>query len=198
MAKRRACLGLNYLYLLKLISSILAPHLNSISWCSVENILYITLRKETSLLFILRVLKDSPLIQAKQLLDLWGVDTLSHKSRFIVNYLLVSLTYGFRIIIKVPINASSVMPTAVNTFSSANWLEREVWDMFGIFFAGHPDLRRILTDYGFDGFPLRKDFPLTGYTEVRYDEVQKKVVQEPIEITQEFRYFDYNSPWERI
>jgi len=185
-------------YFLKIVSLLLKGSIELLSWSERENIIYINLRSGVSLDYVLNIFKRSSVLQATQLLDLWAVDLLSVKNRFVVNYLLVSLRFGFRLILKVSVSPSTSLISIASVYPSANWLEREVWDMYGIFFKGHPDLRRILTDYGFDGFPLRKDFPLTGYTEVRYDEVQKKVVQEPLEITQEFRYFDYSSPWEKI
>ena len=116
--------------------------------------------------------------------------------RFEVVYNLLSLSHNQRIRLKVPTDERSPVPSMVQLFNSAGWFEREVWDMFGIFFTDHPDLRRMLTDYGFEGHPLRKDFPLTGYVEVRYDDEQKRVVYEPVKLTQDFRSFDFMSPWE--
>ena len=111
-------------------------------------------------------------------------------------YNLLSLVHNNRVTVKVMLDDNSSIPSVSKVFSSADWWEREIWDLFGIFFSGHPDLRRILTDYGFDGHPLRKDFPLTGYVEVRYDDAQKRVVYEPVKLTQEYRDFDFLSPWE--
>ena len=119
----------------------------------------------------------------------------SLNSRFCVVYNVLSTRYNFRIILKSFVDIFSSVPTVTDLYRSANWWERETWDMFGIVFSGHPDLRRLLTDYGFEGYPLRKDFPLSGYTEVRYDEVEKKIVHESVEFLQEFRNFDYTSPW---
>jgi NADH:ubiquinone oxidoreductase subunit C len=110
----------------------------------------------------------------------------------------LSISYNARIRIKTCIDEITPITSVTELYSSAGWWEREVWDMFGIFFSNHPDLRRILTDYGFQGHPLRKDFPLTGFVEVRYDDSEKRVINEPVEITQEFRYFDFSSPWEQI
>ena len=130
------------------------------------------------------------------LVDITGVDYPDRTKRFDVVYHLLSMYQNHRIRLKVSIRESETINSIVSVHPSANWFEREVFDMFGILFRDHPDLRRILTDYGFQGFPLRKDFPTTGYNEVRYDEVQKKVVYEPVSLTQEYRQFDFMSPWE--
>ena len=130
------------------------------------------------------------------LVDITGVDYPDRTKRFDVVYHLLSMYQNHRIRLKVSIRESEAVNSIVSVHPSANWFEREVFDMFGILFRDHPDLRRILTDYGFQGFPLRKDFPTTGYNEVRYDEVQKKVVYEPVSLTQEYRQFDFMSPWE--
>ena len=125
-----------------------------------------------------------------------GVDFLGKDYRFSVVYDLLSLTYNSRLRVKVFVNEVTSVPSVVPLYINANWWEREVWDMFGIFFSGHPDLRRLLTDYGFEGHPLRKDFPLTGHVEVRYDDTQRRVINEPVHLVQEFRDFDFLSPWE--
>ena len=130
------------------------------------------------------------------LVDITGVDYPDRTKRFDVVYHLLSMYRNHRIRLKVSIRESEAVDSIVSVHPSANWFEREVFDMFGILFRDHPDLRRILTDYGFQGFPLRKDFPTTGYNEVRYDEAQKKVVYEPVSLTQEYRQFDFMSPWE--
>ena len=148
------------------------------------------------LLAVLKFLRDDSSCLFKMLADITAVDYPERGERFEVVYNLLSLTHNQRIRVKVAAGESDPVPSAVALFSSAGWFEREVWDMFGIAFAGHPDLRRMLTDYGFEGHPLRKDFPLTGYVEVRYDEEQKRVVQEPVKLTQDFRNFDFMSPWE--
>lgn len=127
--------------------------------------------------------------------DLTAIDYPENKERFEVVYNLLSVTYQHRIRIKTIINETTPVPSLVPIFNGVNWMERETWDMFGIYFYNHPDLRRILTDYGFDGFPLTKNFPLSGYMEVRYDDEQKRVVNEPLEMSQEFRNFDMVSPW---
>ena len=149
-----------------------------------------------SIINVLTYLRDDQNCQFKQLMDVTAVDYPEREERFDVVYNLLSLKQNQRIRVKVSTDESTPVPSAVPVFNSAVWFEREVWDLYGVFFAGHPDLRRILTDYGFDGHPLRKDFPLTGYVEVRYDEDQKRVVYEPVKLTQEFRQFDFVSPWE--
>jgi NADH/F420H2 dehydrogenase subunit C len=136
--------------------------------------------------------------QYKLLVDITAVDYPSRPLRFEVVYNLLSIQYNARIRIKTCVDEIKPLISSTGVFSSAGWWEREVWDMFGIFFSNHPDLRRILTDYGFQGHPLRKDFPLTGYVEVRYDDSEKRVVTESLELTQEFRFFDFSSPWEQI
>ena len=136
--------------------------------------------------------------RCKQLVDITAVDIPSREKRFEVVYQLLSHEQNSRIRVKTAVGGSSgedSVPSIAGIFSSANWLEREVWDMYGVYFAGHPDLRRILTDYGFQGHPLRKDFPLSGFVECRYDASKKRVVTEPLELTQEFRQFDALSPW---
>ncbi|GFR51793.1 hypothetical protein Agub_g14252, partial [Astrephomene gubernaculifera] len=136
--------------------------------------------------------------QFKCLLDVTAVDFPEREARFEVVYHLLSPRWNNRIRVKVCVDEVTAVPTVSKLFNTANWFERETWDMFGVFFSGHPDLRRILSDYGFTGHPLRKDFPLSGYMEVRYDYGKKRVVSEPLELTQEFRYFDFNSPWETL
>jgi NADH dehydrogenase (ubiquinone) Fe-S protein 3 len=143
-------------------------------------------------------LRDHCNTQYKALMDVTAVDYPSRNLRFEVVYNLLSVHYNARIRIKTCVDEITPIHSITGVYSSAGWWEREVWDMFGIFFLGHPDLRRILTDYGFQGHPLRKDFPLTGYVEVRYDDSEKRVVTESLELTQEFRYFDFASPWEQI
>jgi NADH-quinone oxidoreductase subunit C len=131
-----------------------------------------------------------------QLMDITAVDYPERPERFEVVYSLLSMTDNRRVRVKISASEETLVPTATIVFNSAGWFEREVWDMYGILFEGHPDLRRILTDYGFEGHPQRKDFPLTGYVELRYDEELKRVVYEPVKLTQDFRNFDYLSPWE--
>jgi NADH-quinone oxidoreductase subunit C len=145
---------------------------------------------------VLIFLRDDPKCRFEVLIDICGVDWPAREQRFDVVYHLLSPRLNQRIRVKLQTDETTPVPSAVGVFSGANWFEREAYDMYGILFTGHPDLRRILSDYGFQGHPLRKDFPLTGYVEVRYDEELKRVVYEPVELTQEFRSFDFESPWE--
>jgi NADH-quinone oxidoreductase subunit C len=147
---------------------------------------------------VLTALRADTQCQFEQLIDICGVDYPEREKRFEVVYHLLSPRRNQRIRIKLETDADTPVPSVVGVFPAANWYEREAYDMYGILFSGHPDLRRILTDYGFQGFPLRKDFPLTGYVEVRYDDNQKRVVYEPVKLTQEFRSFDFESPWEGV
>ncbi len=145
---------------------------------------------------VLRFLRDDPECRFTILCDICGVDFPDRPLRFEVVYNLLSMSRNQRIRIKIETDENEPVPTATALYSCAGWWEREAWDLYGIYFADNPDLRRILTDYGFEGHPLRKDFPLTGYVELRYDEQQKRVVYEPVRLQQEFRSFDFLSPWE--
>jgi NADH-quinone oxidoreductase subunit C len=145
---------------------------------------------------VMKFLRDDANCQFKMLVDLCGVDWPERPERLEVIYNLLSLKHNQRVRVKVSTNEDTPVPSVTSVFSAAGWFEREAWDLYGILFSDHPDLRRILTDYGFQGHPLRKDFPLTGYVEVRYDEEQKRVVYQPVRLTQEFRGFDFMSPWE--
>ena len=145
---------------------------------------------------VLLFLKSNPEMKFKQLIDITAVDYPNKKNRFRMIYLLLSHEFNKRIIIDFPLNENEKVFSITGIFPSANWMEREVFDMYGVKFKDHPDLRRILTDYEFEGHPLRKDFPLTGNTEVRYSEDQKKVIKEPVKLEQNYRNFDYESPWE--
>jgi len=147
---------------------------------------------------VLKFLRDDPGCAFSVLCDICGVDYPDRPLRFELVYNLLSMRLNQRIRLKLETDEEHPVPSAVALFSSAGWWEREAWDLFGIYFADNPDLRRILTDYGFEGHPLRKDFPLTGYVEMRYDEDQKAVVYEPVRLQQEFRNFDFLSPWEGI
>ena len=149
-----------------------------------------------SIVNVLTFLRDDSSCQFRLLVDVCGVDYPERESRFEVVYNLLSVTQNQRIRVKLSTDETAPVPSVTGVFSTAGWFERETWDLFGILFSGHPDLRRILTDYGFEGHPLRKDFPLTGYVEVRYDEEQKRVVYEPVKLNQAFRSFDFLSPWE--
>ena len=147
---------------------------------------------------VLTKLRDDLDCQFEILIDICGVDYPARKNRFDVVYHLLSVRRNHRIRIKLETDEATPVPSVISVFPGANWYEREAYDMYGILFSDHPDLRRLLTDYGFEGYPLRKDFPLTGYKEVRYDDEQKRVVYEPVRLTQEFRNFDFESPWEGV
>ncbi len=150
----------------------------------------------SNLVEFIEFLKNDPSCKFSTLVDITGVDYPERAKRFDVVYHFLSMYQNQRIRLRVSIREEDMVPSITDMHPSANWFEREVFDMFGILFSGHPDLRRILTDYGFRGHPLRKDFPTTGYTEVRYDEAQKRVVYEPVSLVQEYRQFDFMSPWE--
>jgi NADH-quinone oxidoreductase subunit C len=147
-------------------------------------------------LVVLKHLRDAPDCQFQTLIDICGVDYPERAARFDVVYHLLSMHKNRRIRVKLAVADGEAALSAVSLWPVADWFEREAFDMYGILFDGHPDLRRLLTDYGFQGYPLRKEFPLTGFVEVRYDEVEKRVVYEPVKLTQEFRNFDFVSPWE--
>jgi NADH-quinone oxidoreductase subunit C len=145
---------------------------------------------------VLALLRDDPHCLFVGLMDLCGADYPGREKRFEVVYHLLSYRHNERIRVKVQTDEATPVPSVITVYPTANWFEREAYDLYGVLFSGHPDLRRILTDYGFEGHPLRKDFPLTGFVELRYDEEQKRVVYEPVKLTQEFRNFDFLSPWE--
>lgn len=166
-----------------------------ISHSVINNEQIITINQKY-LLFVLRCLKKHVNSQYNLLTCISGIDLLTTKYRFCVVYDLLSLTFNSRLRVKIFTNEITHVDSSVSVYINANWWEREIWDLFGIYFQKHPDLRRILTDYGFEGFPLRKDFPLSGYVEVRYDQAKKRVVVEPIELAQEFRSFTYETPWD--
>ena len=151
---------------------------------------------ELDLIEVLQFLKSNEKLKFRQLIDIAGVDYPENEKRFKLVYLLLSHENNNRIKISINFQSDQVINSITKIFPSANWMEREVFDMYGIKFKNHPDLRRILTDYGFKGHPLRKDFPLTGFNEVRYSEKEKKVVQEPVKLEQNYRNFDFESPWE--
>lgn len=145
---------------------------------------------------VLQYLRDDRECYFKTLIDLFGVDYPEREERFEVVYNLLSISLNQRIRVKVTATEDTPVPSVIDVYNAAGWYEREVWDLYGVIFSGNPDLRRILTDYGFEGHPLRKDFPLTGYVELRYDNELKRVVYEPVKLTQDFRRFDFLSPWE--
>ncbi|MDA0995441.1 MAG: NADH-quinone oxidoreductase subunit C [Proteobacteria bacterium] len=159
-------------------------HDNLILFSSTDNLIY-----------NINILKRDNNFKFRQLIDILGIDYPQKEKRFEVVYLFLSHENNFRISVKINIDEHEIVPTLTNIFPSANWQEREVFDMFGIKFADHPDLRRILTDYEFEGYPLRKDFPLTGYKEVRYSAEYQKVIYEPVKLAQDYRDFDFESPW---
>lgn len=150
----------------------------------------------TDLLDVCTFLRDHSQCQYKTVVDITAVDYPAEDKRFQVVYNLLSVRYNARLRLLVRVDELQALPSLTQLFATSSWFEREVWDMFGIFFANHPDLRRILTDYGFEGHPLRKDYPLSGYVEARYDDSEKRVVTEQLELTQDFRYFDFSNPWE--
>lgn len=152
------------------------------------------LAARADIIAVLRHLKD--IEGFTTLVDICGVDFPSRPERFEVVYHLLSMTRNLRVRVKIAVGEDVAVPSACAIWPGADWFEREAFDMYGILFEGHPDLRRLLTDYGFTGYPLRKDFPLTGYSEVRYDEEQKRVIYEPVKLNQEYRNFDFLSPWE--
>ena len=154
--------------------------------------------KTESIVHVLNFLRDDSACRFKVLIDICGVDYPEQPMRFEVVYQLLSIAQNHRLRVKIDTDEASPVPSVTGIYSTADWFEREVWDMFGIMFSDHPDLRRILTDYGFEGAPLRKDFPLTGYVELRYDDELKRVVYEPVKLSQDYRSFDFLSPWEGI
>ena len=184
---------MNLIDLEKKINSELNTKINSSS--INHNILNINISKDT-LVDVLAFLKTNSFSRFRQLIDITAVDFIGKENRFRMVYLLLSHEYNLRIKIYFDINENEFVNSITKIFPSANWMEREVFDMYGIKFNDHPDMRRILTDYGFVGYPLRKDFPLTGHKEVRYSEEKKKVVYEPVKLEQKYRNFDYSSPWE--
>ena len=147
---------------------------------------------------VLTFLRDDANCLFKILMDVCGVDYPEREERFDVVYNMLSMQHNLRIRVKIITDEDTPVPSVTEIFSTANWFERETWDLYGIYFDEHPDLRRIMTDYGFEGHPLRKDFPLTGYVELRYDDEQKRVVYEPVKLTQDMRNFDFLSPWEGL
>ena len=163
----------------------------------IDNDKYLEIKTEAAKIFkVIKALKEDIKLSFDQLIDVTAIDYPSREKRFDVIYLLISLTLNQRILVKTSIDESTVLKSITIIYKAANWYERECYDLFGIQFSNHPDLRRIMTDYNFEGHPLRKDFPLTGHTEVRYDDLEKKVVDEPVKLAQEYRNFDYMSPWE--
>lgn len=180
-----------------LVSALLESEIGShiMGWEITQGECTLTLERQ-SLLPVLTYLRDENHLRFVQLLDICGVDYLGRTPRFDVVYHLLSLAHNWRLRLKIHVDEGMSVPSVISIYTNANWYEREAFDLYGISFDNHPDLRRILTDYGFEGHPLRKDFPLTGYVEVRYDETQKRVVTEPVHLPQAFRTFDFESPWQ--
>ena len=190
---KRYMINNNLQTLEKLINSELA---NKVKFSKINNNeLLFEINKE-DILEVIQFLKSNDKCKFKQLIDIVGVDYPEDERRFRLIYLFLSHEYNLRIKLLIKIGEKQSIPSIVKIFPSANWMEREVFDMYGIKFNNHPDLRRILTDYGFKGHPLRKDFPLTGFNEVRYSEKDKKVIYEPVKLEQNYRNFDFESPWE--
>ncbi len=167
-----------------------------VSWATVEHGELAVCARGEDIVKVLTFLRDDSSCQFRLLMDICAADYPERPERFDVVYSLLSLKHNQRVRVKVANDGTAAVPSATGVYSSAAWFEREAWDLCGVFFSGHPDLRRILTDYGFEGHPLRKDFPLTGHVELRYDEEAKRVIYEPVSLTQEFRRFDFMSPWE--
>ncbi|CAJ0865491.1 14359_t:CDS:2 [Entrophospora sp. SA101] len=180
----------------KHLVSVLPKYIQQYSVYKDELTIYLA---PSAIIPVMTFLRDHTGTQFKQVQDICGVDYPTRTNRFEVVYNMLSIRYNARIRVKTYADEISPVPSIVELFNGANWFEREAYDMYGIFFVNHPDLRRILTDYGFEGYPLRKDFPLTGYVEVRYDEERKRIVAEPLELAQAFRNFEgAASPWEQI
>ena len=181
------------LNLSKILSSVLEKDNISIAYSDGN---YKVSINPKDLLKVVKTIKDNEKLKFSQLIDLTAVDYPDNLPRFNLIYIFLSIEHNYRIILNTLISEDETIDSITSLFPCANWYEREVWDLFGISFKNHPDLRRILTDYGFTGYPLRKDFPLSGNVEVRYDMIAKKVVYEPVKLTQDFRDFDFESPWE--
>jgi NADH-quinone oxidoreductase subunit C len=177
----------------KLINSELASKIQSSNIDNKELLIEVS---DSDLIKVIQFLKSNDLCKFRQLIDIAGIDYPENEKRFNLVYLLLSHEHNYRIKLLVQFDLNQTIPSITKIFPSANWMEREVFDMYGIKFKNHPDLRRILTDYNFKGHPLRKDFPLTGFNEVRYSEKEKKVIYEPVKLEQNYRNFDFESPWE--
>jgi NADH-quinone oxidoreductase subunit C len=182
---------------MELLGRVLAS-VPGIAGCRIEGDELVAHAERDSLQAVMTALRDDPRLAFEQMMDLCGVDWPEREERFDVVYNLLSVTLNQRVRVIVTTDEATPVPSVHLVWPVATWWEREAWDLFGIVFSGQPDLRRILTDYGFEGHPLRKDFPLTGYVEVRYDEDRKQVVNEPVRLTQDFRSFDFLSPWEAM
>jgi len=170
------------------------PH--AVKSCAVIRDELVVVAVRDQIVSLLRFLRGDQQCKFETLLDIAGVDYPERPERFDIVYHLLSMTLNQRIRIKLSTDEESPVPSVVEVYSAANWYEREAFDMYGVLFSGHPDMRRLLTDYGFEGYPLRKDFPLSGHVEVKYDDVEKRVVYQPLKLVQEYRNFDFLSPWE--
>ena len=182
--------------LVEIAEALESAHPGVSSRCRVANGELTVTIEPSDLLAVVRTLRDDPKLAFVSLIDICGVDWPSRAERFEVVYHLLSPTQNLRVRLKLSLAEGGAPPSLAEVFPAADWMEREVYDLYGVFFDGHPDLRRILTDYGFDGHPLRKDFPLTGYVEVHYDNQQRRVVYDKVHLPQEYRDFDFLSPWE--
>ena len=187
--------NLNLFILSKYLLDLAPRYISEIKIKNAELSIYTNAQNITNLIYLL---KQHNNLKFVQLVDICGVDYIEKKERFEVIYNLLSLKFSVRIKLKIKTSELKPVPSISSIFCSANWLEREVWDMYGIFFSNHKDLRRILTDYGFEGYPFRKDFPQVGFIEVRYDDKQKHVIYEPVELAQEYRLFKFSSPWIQV
>ena len=181
----------------------LVEHLSQIVGGKIQSVQFFRQELEitvnsSDLLNVLMTLRDDKQLAFTQLIDMTAIDYPERRNRFDVIYLLLSISNNARLRLVAQIGEGQTVPSATSVFMGANWPEREIWDMFGIFFADHPDLRRLLTDYGFEGHPLRKDFPLSGHVEARYDDTQRRVINKEVHLVQEFRDFDFLSPWEGL
>ncbi|MFW2467993.1 MAG: NADH-quinone oxidoreductase subunit C [Candidatus Puniceispirillaceae bacterium] len=175
------------------LTKLVGHQCQAIEMKSGELVLHVAL---ADLVSVLKAVRDDTELAVTQLSDLTAVDFPERPERFDVVYQMLSVNNNMRLRIITRADEGDIVPSVIGLFRSADWAEREVWDMFGIYFSGHPDMRRLLTDYGFEGHPLRKDFPLTGYVEVRYSDTERRVVYEPVHLNQEYRDFDFLSPWE--
>ena len=181
----------------------LVEHLSQIVGGKIQSVQFFRQELEitvnsSDLLNVLMTLRDDKQLAFTQLIDMTAIDYPERRNRFDVIYLLLSISNNARLRLVAQIGEGQTVPSATSVFMGANWPEREIWDMFGIFFADHPDLRRLLTDHGFEGHPLRKDFPLSGHVEARYDDTQRRVINKEVHLVQEFRDFDFLSPWEGL
>lgn len=179
----------------------IAAYISSIFFSQISSIFvynnFIAINLRYSSLEFFYFIRDHFILRFSYINDLWGVDFFDVNKRFNVRYYFTSISNKFSLFVSIPLSVFYPVTHSVSKiFNSANWLEREIWDMYGIIFIDHPDLRRILTDYGFEGHPFRKDFPLSGYNQLRYDDTLKRIVTEPLELSQEYRFFEYNSPWD--